>query len=360
MDIYPVYILNVVLILVILRIKSFMNNENKYHLKFLVFHFVFQLISTLNISIFTLFGLKAPIVIICIGRVFAFIFFYLFLKSIYDSKEARLTLPYIIPVLLLVLFDFLNNKGFKFYNFISDSVLSENILGFFTSDFKGKSDLFLMLCCNTTFFTILIFFKYFQLIKSDHLKEKQKKVLINFINYYYLLITITSISTLIALGLYLINIPLYYFITLVKLLAIITLFILVLRPQFLKRLSNIKLLENPNPNLKNIFFKVLDLFDNNKVYLDPNYFAVNIAVDTGLRNELIRKSIREFSDMTVPQFINSYRVKYSCKLIKNGYLKNYSMDALAEKSGFSSQKNFNRVFKLIKSCTPSEYKNLCE
>ncbi len=34
------------------------------------------------------------------------------------------------------------------------------------------------------------------------------------------------------------------------------------------------------------------------------------------------------------------------------------MDAIAGKSGFSSQKNFNRVFKIIKSCTPSEYKSL--
>ncbi|MDB4267696.1 helix-turn-helix domain-containing protein, partial [Flavobacteriaceae bacterium] len=56
-------------------------------------------------------------------------------------------------------------------------------------------------------------------------------------------------------------------------------------------------------------------------------------------------------------FINSYRIKYAIKLIDEDYLQNYSMEALAEKSGFSSQENFNRVFKVLKSCTPTEYLN---
>jgi len=60
--------------------------------------------------------------------------------------------------------------------------------------------------------------------------------------------------------------------------------------------------------------------------------------------------------MSVPLFINSYRIKYAIKLIDEGYLLN-SMEALAEKSGFSSQENFNRVFKVLKSCTPTEYLN---
>jgi len=59
--------------------------------------------------------------------------------------------------------------------------------------------------------------------------------------------------------------------------------------------------------------------------------------------------------MSVPLFINSYRIKYATKLIDEDYLQNYCMEALAERSGFSSQENFNRVFKLLKSCTPTEY-----
>ena len=59
--------------------------------------------------------------------------------------------------------------------------------------------------------------------------------------------------------------------------------------------------------------------------------------------------------MSVPLYINSFRVEYACKLIKQGYLESFSMKAIAEKSGFNSQENFNRVFKQLKSCTPSEF-----
>ena len=41
--------------------------------------------------------------------------------------------------------------------------------------------------------------------------------------------------------------------------------------------------------------------------------------------------------------------------MNEGFLEDYSMNALAEKSGFSSQENFNRVFKILKTSTPSEY-----
>ena len=67
--------------------------------------------------------------------------------------------------------------------------------------------------------------------------------------------------------------------------------------------------------------------------------------------------IKTFSNISVPMFINSHRIEYAIKLINDGYLQNYSIEALAEKSGFSSQENFNRVFKLLKKVTPSEFRN---
>ena len=67
--------------------------------------------------------------------------------------------------------------------------------------------------------------------------------------------------------------------------------------------------------------------------------------------------IKTFSNMSVQMFINSHRIEYAIKLINDGYLQNYSIEALAGKSGFNSQENFNRVFKLLKKVTPSEFRN---
>lgn len=117
-------------------------------------------------------------------------------------------------------------------------------------------------------------------------------------------------------------------------------------------IKNIKVIDE---SLNEVFAKIESLFSRSKCYLNPNYVISNISVEIGYRNELVRDSIKKNSKMSVPLYINSFRVEYACKLIKQGYLENFSMEALAEKSGFKSQENFNRVFKQLKSCTPSEF-----
>jgi AraC-like DNA-binding protein len=237
-------------------------------------------------------------------------------------------------------------------------VPSENILGFFIEDFIGKGDIFLMNSLNTLFFTFLIFSVYFELKKTETIDIKKKGIISDFVIYYYVPISITSISTLIVISLYLRNIIVPYSITIIKLIAIFTLLILVIKPKLIRRLASIKNMEESDDDLVRVFNEITNYFRTYNKYKDPDFVPANIAVDLGLRNELIRSSIKKFSNMTVPLYINSHRVEFACKLIREGYLNTYSMDAIAEKSGFSSQKNFNRVFKIIKSCTPSEYKSL--
>ena len=228
-------------------------------------------------------------------------------------------------------------------------------MGFNTFDFLGKDDMFLVLCLNTLFFTGIIFNNFFQILKSEILTDKNKKIISDFIKYYYVLITITSFSTLLVLSLFLLNIKWPIFIVCIKILAILTILFLVIRPEILRKISRIKNSDDPDEDLKNIYHQIESLFSNSDTYLDFNYSSARISADTGIRSELVRNSIKAYSEMSVPLFINSYRIKYATKLIDEDYLQNYCMEALAERSGFSSQENFNRVFKLLKSCTPTEY-----
>jgi len=357
MEIYPVYLLFFTTLIVVTRLYRMSVTENDFHLKYLIFHFLFQIITMINMSMYLIFNIKIPIVIVTSGRVFSFIFFFLFLKSILDNNRARLTFIYFIPSLLLLFVDFLNSRGIKLLTFIDNQIASENILGFNTIDFVGKEDVFLVLCLNTLFFTGIIFNKFFQILKSEILTDKNKKIISDFIKYYYVLITIISISTLLVLSAFLLNIKWPIFIVCIKVLAILTILFLVIRPEMLRKISRIKNSDDPDEGLKNIYHQIESLFLNTDSYLDFNYTSASISADTGIRSELIRSSIKVYSEMSVPLFINSYRIMYAIKLIDEDYLQNYSMEALAEKSGFSSQENFNRVFKVLKSCTPTEYLN---
>jgi len=131
--------------------------------------------------------------------------------------------------------------------------------------------------------------------------------------------------------------------------------ILFIKPELLKSVASIKNTTKIEESLEALYQKIEAFFFENKGYLNHNYTQANISIDTGISYELVRKSIKSCSNMTVPLFINSYRIKYACQLIEQDYLQSYSMEALAEMAGFGSQVSFNRVFKKLKNSTPSEY-----
>ena len=357
MEIYPVYLLFFITIVIITRLYRMMSDENEYHLSHLIFHFSFQLITMINMSLYLLLNIKLPIVLVASGRTFAFIFFFLFIKSFLEKNKARLTFIYFIPSLLLILVDSLNTSGIRLFNFIDNQISSENILGFNTYDFVGKDDLFIVLCLNTLFFTSIIFYNFFQILTSEILNDKTKTAISSFFKYYYILITTKSISTLFVLGLFLFNYKLTFAIVSIKVLGILTILILIVRPEIIRKISRINNSDDKDEGLLKIYRHIKSLFSEDNKYLNPDYTSASISAETGIRNELVRNSIKTHSGMSVPQFINSYRIKFATRLIDEGYLQNYSMEGLAEKSGFSSQENFNRVFKLIKSCTPTQYLN---
>lgn len=54
-------------------------------------------------------------------------------------------------------------------------------------------------------------------------------------------------------------------------------------------------------------------------------------------------------------FVNRYRVKHACDVMKNEAVGNYSLDYLAHEAGFGSASSFMRAFKQIEGITPGKY-----
>ncbi|MDC1433929.1 AraC family transcriptional regulator [Flavobacteriaceae bacterium] len=357
MDIYPVYLLLFVLTIVIVRLFRLLNDENKFNLRYLIIHFLFQALTLINMSFYLKYDIKIPLIIITSGRVFVFIFFLLYLKSIIENKRSRVTFVYFIPCLVLLLVDNLNASGIRLFTFVDKLIVQENILGFNSSSFVGKDDVFVVSCINTSLFTGLILNKFYQLLRSELLSIKNKIYIYDLLIYYYLAVTTISFSTLLILGLSLINIKWPIVMIITKLLGIISILFLIIKPGLLSRVSRVKNSIEIDENLKIIYHNIKSFLLKNNSFLDSNFNLASISAKTGIRSELVRNSIKEYSNMNVPMFINSYRINYSIKLIDEGYLKNFSMEGLAEKSGFNSQENFNRVFKLLNSITPTQYLN---
>ena len=70
----------------------------------------------------------------------------------------------------------------------------------------------------------------------------------------------------------------------------------------------------------------------------------------------LSRAIKQLSNQNFASYINSYRVEEAKRLLKNKEFDNYTIEALAEMSGFKSKSAFNTAFKKITGDTPSHYK----
>lgn len=79
------------------------------------------------------------------------------------------------------------------------------------------------------------------------------------------------------------------------------------------------------------------------------------AAVSGYDKSYFCKQFRKTTGMTFHRYLNYYRLSAACTLLEDVKL---SMSAVAEQSGFSSQKNLSRLFQQVLGMTPSQYRKL--
>ena len=138
-----------------------------------------------------------------------------------------------------------------------------------------------------------------------------------------------------------------------SLVSLTAFFLLFLKPSLINNVISIKKTEN---YISSFSFERIDfLFSYLMVFRDSKYSVTLLARDLNESEKTIRDSIKFNSKLSATSFINSARIEYACNLIDNNYLDTFTLSALINDCGFSSQQNFNKAFKLFKSSTPSEY-----
>lgn len=116
-------------------------------------------------------------------------------------------------------------------------------------------------------------------------------------------------------------------------------------------------LEKVSPLEKNKHQKKLDRLEQVLKFVEENYARLlSLREVAEVANFSVYHFTRFFKDttgMTFLQYLNSYRIS---KAVKDLSKSEDSITEVAFKSGFESIKTFNRVFKQLKGCSPSEYK----
>jgi len=102
--------------------------------------------------------------------------------------------------------------------------------------------------------------------------------------------------------------------------------------------------------------KLLDLFVNEAVYKNPDLKITQISEKLNTNRTYISKHINTEFSCTFSDFVNRYRIEEAKRLLTEDSSKTYSLNHIAEKSGFGSMGNFMRVFRDFEGITPGQFR----
>jgi len=113
-----------------------------------------------------------------------------------------------------------------------------------------------------------------------------------------------------------------------------------------------------NEDLQRIYNQTIDLLKERKYYLNKSLKLSDLAKELGYKDRLLSRAINAFSSDNFNSFINSFRVEYSKSLLIGGRHDHYTIEAIAEESGFSNKVSFYKAFKKETEMSPSEFRHL--
>ena len=115
--------------------------------------------------------------------------------------------------------------------------------------------------------------------------------------------------------------------------------------------------DSPNSDVdyKNDMAKIRSIFEEEKIYLDPDLSLKSLANKMGSSSGQVSEMINNGFQKNFNDFINGYRIEEVKKQLIEGRQKELSLVGIAMDCGFNSKATFNRVFKKTTGISPTEY-----
>lgn len=107
-----------------------------------------------------------------------------------------------------------------------------------------------------------------------------------------------------------------------------------------------------------ILEKMLLLFRDEKIHLDPNLKAEDIADRLGVSARKLSGVLKAAGEPSISQLVNQSRVAEASRLQEDPEASLYKLDVIATLSGFSNRQHFRRVFEQVTGVNPGSYRTL--
>ncbi len=132
-----------------------------------------------------------------------------------------------------------------------------------------------------------------------------------------------------------------------------------LREAFLKKLqSSNMLMAQPEKveNMDDLFLRRF-LTQIEEIYTDSEFNVEKLSDTLGLSRGHLHRKIKDLTGTSPVDFLRNYRLKKAAVLLKQ---KQYNINEIAYRTGFSSPAYFAKCFKAVYNQTPKEYQNTSE
>ncbi len=118
----------------------------------------------------------------------------------------------------------------------------------------------------------------------------------------------------------------------------------------------------PVPDVKKTNARVLqknlvDLFEKEALFKQPDLKITHVSERLETNRTYVSNLINNEFSCTFNDFVNRYRLEYAKQLLSEKDSKMYSLDHIAEKSGFGSLSTFIRVFHSSENTTPGRFRD---
>lgn len=115
------------------------------------------------------------------------------------------------------------------------------------------------------------------------------------------------------------------------------------------------LIKNNSSSEYELFERVEAFMNKEKPFMNSDYGRKNLINDMNTNEVYLSKAIRSGADMTIQEYINSWRIEHAKYLLLENV--NDTIESISIDSGFTSIRNFYRLFKDSYGMSPNEFRN---
>ena len=108
--------------------------------------------------------------------------------------------------------------------------------------------------------------------------------------------------------------------------------------------------------LNTLEIKLQQILKDHKPYLDKELNLKKLSLLVDVSHKHLSQLINQKYEKNFNDFINSYRVEESRKMLQDPGLNNLKLEAIAEAAGFNSRASFFSIFKKFTGHTPASYR----